>query len=72
VKVLLINPSSDTYEDSWYKGKPGFYKSTVSTSHLSSEEIISFRNEIEKRFKKNTGVFLKEGAKKNALQLDKR
>jgi len=41
-----------TYEDYWYKGKPGFYKSMVATSGLGSEEIAKIREDIEKRFKK--------------------
>jgi len=43
-----------TYEDSWYKGKPGSYRSSVSTSSLSSEKIANIRDEIEKRFKKKS------------------
>jgi len=39
------------YEDYWYKGKPGHYKSVISTSSLSSEDIVSRRDEIEKRFR---------------------
>jgi len=41
-----------TYKDFWYKGKPGSYKSLVSTSALSEKEIADVRDEIEKRFKK--------------------
>lgn len=39
------------YKQSWYKGKPGYYKSMVSTSDLSAEEIVKIRRDIEKRFK---------------------
>ncbi|MCQ9207390.1 MAG: B12-binding domain-containing radical SAM protein [Omnitrophica bacterium] len=45
-----------TYESSWYKGKPGFYRSAVSTSGLNSEEIVKIRNKMEKRFKKEQGA----------------
>ncbi len=44
---------SDDYEHAWFKGRPGNYKSTASTSHLGPEEIVKFRDEIEKRFKKD-------------------
>lgn len=42
----------DDYEHAWFKGKPGFYKSLVSTSGFSSEEIADIRDKIEGRFKK--------------------
>lgn len=40
------------YEHAWFKGRPGNYRSLVSTSGLEAEEILAFRDEIEKRFKK--------------------
>lgn len=40
------------YEDYWYKGKPGCYKSSVFTSTISSDEIVKLRDYIEKEFKK--------------------
>ncbi len=43
-----------TYEDCWYKGKQGFYKSMVSTSGLSAKEIVEIRNDIEARYKKKS------------------
>lgn len=42
----------DDYEHAWFKGRPGYYKSLVRTSELGPEEIVKFRDEIEKRFKK--------------------
>lgn len=47
----------DDYEHAWFKGKPGFYKCLVSTSGLSSEEIVKIRDEIEGIFKNK---FVKE------------
>lgn len=41
----------DDYEHAWFKGKPGSYKSLVSTSGLTSEEIIKLRDNMEKGFK---------------------
>jgi len=42
----------DDYEHAWFKGRPGNYKSTSSTSALSSDEIVQIRDELEMRFKK--------------------
>lgn len=36
----------------WYKGKPGEYETTVTTEVLSSTDIIKYRDEMEKEFKK--------------------
>jgi radical SAM superfamily enzyme YgiQ (UPF0313 family) len=36
----------------WYKGRPGEYSTSVRTDGLSSEEIVRWRDEIERRFKK--------------------
>jgi len=41
----------DDYEHAWYKGKPGDYMTTVSTKGLSSDDILRFRDKIEKIFK---------------------
>ena len=46
-----INFNED-YENYWYKGKPGCYRSVVSTSMLSSKRIAELRDEIEKEFKR--------------------
>ena len=40
-----------SYNRSWFKGTPGMYKSTVSTSHLSAEELTSIRDMFEREFK---------------------
>lgn len=37
----------------WYKGKPGEYHTTVSTQFLSSTDIVKYRDEIEREFKKD-------------------
>ena len=42
----------DDYESSWYKGIPGKYKCLVSTSGLSSDEIVEIRDAMEKRYKR--------------------
>jgi len=44
----------DDYEHAWYKGKPGTYRSLVSTSALTAEEILNIRNGIEEKYKKKT------------------
>ncbi len=41
----------DDYDHAWYKGKPGSYKSLVSTSAFTSEEILAIRNSIEAEYK---------------------
>ena len=49
----------DDYEASWYKGKPGEYKSLVSTSGLSGDDIVSIRDRMERTYKhaKNGSFF---------------
>ncbi len=42
----------NNYEDAWYKGIPGFYRTSVSTSALDSEDIIKIRDDIEAKYKK--------------------
>ena len=42
----------DDYEHAWFKGRPGDYRTTVSTKGLRSDEILSLRDDLEKRFKK--------------------
>lgn len=39
-------------QKSWYKGTPGEYESQVWTSKLSARDIVYFRDELEKKFKK--------------------
>lgn len=36
------------FEDAWYKGIPGQYKCSVSTKNLSSEDIVQWRDKIER------------------------
>jgi radical SAM superfamily enzyme YgiQ (UPF0313 family) len=43
---------TDDYEHAWFKGRPNSYFTTVSTLSLNSQDILGFRREIEKRFKK--------------------
>ena len=42
----------DDYERAWFKGKPGHYKSLVSTAAFGSEDIIGLRDSIESKYKK--------------------
>jgi len=42
----------DDYGHAWYKGRPGSYRSLVSTSSLTSAEILKIRDELEARYKK--------------------
>lgn len=35
----------------WYKGTPGEYEATISTDHLTSGQLVSFRDELEGRHK---------------------
>ena len=35
----------------WYRGKPGEYRSTVKTEHLSTQEIIEYRDSLEATYK---------------------
>ena len=44
----------DDYEHAWYKGRPGDYRTTVSTSELKSDKILRIRDELEKKFKKRS------------------
>ena len=46
----------DDYGHAWYKGKPGFYRSLVSTSSLTSAEILKIRDELEVKYKKNANI----------------
>jgi len=62
--VLTVYPGSDIYNNpdkydlkwkpgsDWYKTTPGKYTTGVSTSKLTSEEIINARDLLEERFKK--------------------
>ena len=45
---------NDDYEHAWYKGKPGSYRSLVSTYGLSPEDILKLRNEMETKYKNRT------------------
>jgi len=36
----------------WYKGKPGEYETSVSTEELTAEQIVVYRDELEKTFKR--------------------
>jgi len=40
-----------SYNHSWFKGTPGMYKSTVSTSYLSAGELTGIRDMLEQEFK---------------------
>lgn len=40
-----------TYNHSWFKGTPGMYKATVSTSRLSAEELTDIRDMLEREVK---------------------
>lgn len=42
----------DDYGHAWFKGKPGLYKSSISTGAFKPKEIVKIRDEIERRFKK--------------------
>jgi len=42
----------DDYGHAWYKGRPGSYRSLVSTSSLTSAEILKIRDELEAKYKK--------------------
>lgn len=61
--LLQVYPGSDIWRNphnydikistpTFYKGIPGKYVSTVSTSNLSSEELAQTRDYLEKKFKK--------------------
>jgi radical SAM superfamily enzyme YgiQ (UPF0313 family) len=41
----------DDYEASWYKGKPGSYKSLVSTSGFLADDIVKIRDMMERIYK---------------------
>ncbi len=47
---------TDDYEHAWFKGRPGNYKTKISTRAFSSDDIIKLRNSIEKRFKKRQKI----------------
>lgn len=40
-----------SYDHSWFKGTPGMYKATVSTSYLSAEELTDIRDKVEREVK---------------------
>ncbi len=42
-------------EKSFYKGKPGEYHSRVRTKELNEEQIVKYRDEIEREFKPTNG-----------------
>lgn len=44
----------DDYDHAWFKGRPDGYTTTVSTSALTSGQILKYRDDIEKRFKKGS------------------
>lgn len=46
----------DDYAHAWYKGKPSHYFTNISTQDLTSSDILRFRDDIEKRFKKNKNL----------------
>lgn len=66
VSLLKVYPGTDIYENpggydlkfnfdpekSWFKGVPGQYCSTVSTSSLSNDEVLRWRDRLEAKFKK--------------------
>ena len=66
ISLLKVYPGADIYENpdqydlkfdfdpekSWFKGVPGEYCSTVSTSALSTEELLRWRDRLEAKFKK--------------------
>jgi anaerobic magnesium-protoporphyrin IX monomethyl ester cyclase len=66
VSLLKVYPRADIYENpdkydlkfdfdpekSWFKGVPGEYCSTVSTSSLSADELLRWRDRLEAKFKK--------------------
>jgi len=47
IKLYDIEIDDTAFENMWYKGIPGRYGCSVSTSGLSSEEILGWRNKIE-------------------------
>mgnify|MGYP001619280469 CR=1 FL=1 len=62
--VLRVYPGSKIWSDpnnfdvsfpvqdyGFFKGRPGDYKAGVSTSSLSSEEIVEIRERLERKFK---------------------
>ncbi|MCM8761240.1 MAG: B12-binding domain-containing radical SAM protein, partial [Candidatus Omnitrophica bacterium] len=42
----------DDYEHAWFKGRPGEYRSLVSTSGLTSEQIVQIRDDLEAKYKR--------------------
>jgi radical SAM superfamily enzyme YgiQ (UPF0313 family) len=55
-KALFDIHFEDDYEHAWYKGKPNSYSTTTYTRSLSSGDILTLRDAIEKRFKKTDKV----------------
>jgi anaerobic magnesium-protoporphyrin IX monomethyl ester cyclase len=53
-------------EPTFYKGKPGEYNAHVSTSHMTSEEIVEARDWLEKEFK-DWGVVMNQADKESLL-----
>ena len=49
--IEIDDNNNRDYGDRWYKGKPGEYCSTVSTSFLSAYELTSIRDKLEKEYK---------------------
>lgn len=47
---IQIKP--DSYSHLFFKGKPGEYSCNVSTSELSAEDIIAYRDEMEQTFRR--------------------
>ena len=41
----------DDYEHAWFKGRPGAYKPSISTSAFTSDEIVKIRDHLESKFK---------------------
>jgi len=46
----------DDYESSWYKGVSGKYKSLVSTSGLTSADIVLTRDRMEEKYKRKVKI----------------
>ncbi len=49
-----IQVKPDSYSHLFFKGTPGSYTCNVSTSELSAEQILAYRDEIEREFKRWT------------------
>ena len=48
---LILNTSKTDYEKTWYKGTPGEYGTSVSTEHLTSHELLRYRDLLEDQWK---------------------